>query len=419
MRELLKNPGFRSLLGAQMILALGDACLRMGLLEVFKRCGLDVEVETAKMFFALTLPGLVFGPFAMILLDRWERKSVLVVSDLLRAVVMVALVAWLFGALHQAAPPTTLRVIYALVLVNGIIVTFYLPARYAVFPNLVADHQLIQANTLLTVSMAVLAVGGMPLGGWLAVRWGPIPTIALNGIAYLVAAVILSRMPLRRASNLPPTGPDAPASAAQLKEGVRYLWRHPTVLPLVVVAAVFAFLGGVLMVTIVGYAEKTLGLGTLGLGWLGGAAGVGAGVGVVLLGGGKAWTRSIWLPAVQLIIGGVLMAALSLTRDVLVAVPLLMMLGGICATALIPIDAKLQEEIADDRRGSVFAARGILTSGTMLAAFWLKFGTDLLRTTPPPVILQWCGGGALVIAVMTVAVLRRRHRRTVLSQANG
>ncbi len=168
--------------------------------------------------------------------------------------------------------------VHLIIFLIGALVTFYLPARCAVVPDLVETDQLIPANTLVTVSMAVLAVGGMPLGGYLAVRWGALPAIFMNAVAYALAVGLLLRMNPRRTAARP--ADDRRQSAEQLRAGLVYLWQHPTVVPLVLIATVFAFLAGILIVTIVGYAEKTLGLDTLGLGWLGGAAGVGAGLGV-------------------------------------------------------------------------------------------------------------------------------------------
>ncbi len=276
---------------------------------------------------------------------------------------------------------------------------------------------MIPANTLVTVSMAVLAVGGMPLGGYVAVRWGALPAISINAVAYGLALVMLLRMNPRR--RLRPAAADARRGLQQLRDGLDYLWHHPTIVPLVVIAAVFAFLAGILIVTVVGYAEKTLGLGTLGLGWLGGAVGVGAGLGVALIGGGRPWTRSIWVPPAQLVYSGVLLGLLSTVSHPWMAAPLLMMLGAAGATAMIPIDAKLQEDVAEERRGAVFAARGILTSATMLVAFWMKFDTELLRVTPPPVVLRGCSLAALAVAVFTLAVLRHRRQKALTDHSSA
>lgn len=413
MRALFRNRDFRRLWLSQVILSLGDACMRMGLLEVFLRSHLDQEVETAKMFFALSVPGLLFGPLAMANLDKWERRRVLMISDAVRTVLMGLMVWWLWQAADSGDAPRVLAWVYFLIFLIGVIATFYLPARYALLPNIVPGNELIKANTLLTTSLAVMAVGGMPLGAQIAVRAGPLWALSLNAVAYALSVAWVFRI------TVPPhttaqknMGGAAGGSMDELRAGFAYLWRHPTVVPLVLIAGAFAFLGGILIVTIVGYAEKTLQMGTLGLGWLGGAAGVGAGLGVVLLGRGRKWARSIWLPPTQLVIGGGVLGLLSATNNPWIAVPLLMALGAIGATAVIPIDAKLQEEVEDKRRGAVFAARGMLTSATMIVAFWLKFGTDVLRTTAPPKILLWCGAGAVIVAVLTFVALQMRQHQS-------
>ncbi len=406
MRALFRNRGFVLLLSAQIGLAIGDACMRMGLLEVFRRCQLNVEAETAKMFFALSLPGLVVGPLAMAYLDRWPRRRVMIFSDALRALLIAGIVVWLWQALRAPEPPRSLFPVYLLIVVVGTVVTFYLPARYAILPNLVPADQLLPANTALTASMAVIGVAGMPLGGLVAVKMGPLWAVLLNGLAYVVGVILISGIHV------------APAAATtgrqetvfqELKTGLVYLWKHPTVMPLVAVAAAFAFLGGILAVTVVGYVEKTLELGTFGLGCLGGAAGIGGGIGIALLGRGRKWTRSIWLPPVQLVFGAVVLGLLSITREPGPAALWLVLLGAVGATAVIPIDAKLQEQVEDQRRGAVFAARGMFTSATMMVAFWMKFATRVLRDTPPPTVLGWCAAGAMLVALLTWAALRWRQ----------
>jgi hypothetical protein len=258
----------------------------------------------------------------------------------------------------------------------------------------------------------------MPLGGLVATRLGPLAAILLNGIAYAGSIVWLSRIhpqpaPQQGGGTVPAAGDCADGPGADprtLKAGLSYLVNHPMVIPLVAIAAVFAFLAGILAVTVVGYATETLELGTVGLGCLGGALGVGGGIGMALLGPGKPWTRSIWLPPGQLVAGGLLLAFLSAVRNPWLAGLVLLAIGAVSATAIIPIDAKLQAEVEDSRRGAVFAARGMMTSATMMIAFWVKFGTSLLRTTPPPVVLVWSSAAAMGVAGLTALALYRRQR---------
>jgi predicted MFS family arabinose efflux permease len=188
-----------------------------------------------------------------------------------------------------------------------------------------------------------------------------------------------------------------------------YLWKHHSALSLSLLSAVFAFLAGVFAVEIVGYTMETLGLRTGGFGYLLVAAGAGAALGIGMVGRAKPWTKATWLPFVQLLLVGGVLILMGLTARVWITVLLLFVLGAIAATILIPIDARLQEEVDDVRRGAVFAARGMLTSATMIVAFWLQFGTKLFQRTPAPQIMLWLGFGSIAAAVLTLMTLRVGH----------
>jgi hypothetical protein len=101
---------------------------------------------------------------------------------------------------------------------------------------------------------------------------------------------------------------------------------------------------------------------------------------------------------------------LSLTTHLFAVVFLLFALGAVAATILIPIDAKLQAQVDDKRRGAVFAARGIFTSFTMVIAFWLNFGTAVFRENPASTILLWLGLGAAAASLIALAASRVKRR---------
>ncbi len=410
MASLLDNKGFRRLWISQIALALGDAVMQMGLLEYFRAHGYSERTETAKMFFAVALPGLLLGPLAIAYVDRWQRRHVLIVSDASRAVIVGVIAAWLLPVLLGQVAFRNLFAVYLLILVIGSITTFYYPARYALIPNLVGNERLIQANTLFTTSLAIAGVGGRAIGGFVAERIGVEWAILSNAVAYVVATALVWRIQMEPHATT--GGADAKESGgwADLKTGLVYIWQHPSALSLALLSAVFAFLAGVFAVEIVGYTLETLGLRTGGFGYLLVAAGAGAALGVGMVGRGKPWTKATWLPFVQLLLVGAVLILMGLTARVWITVLLLFALGAIAATILIPIDAKLQKEVDDKRRGAVFAARGMLTSATMIVAFWLQFGTKLFQRTPAPQIMLWLGFGSIAAAVLTVAMLQLGRR---------
>lgn len=406
MLALARDPNFRRLWLAQIVLALGDATMQMGLLELFRSYGYKVTVETAKLLFAVALPGLLFGPVAMAYLDRWQRRHVLLISDALRALIIVGVAVWLLPRLSGRVAPGNLLLVYAAIFAIGIVTTFYYPARYALIPNLVPSQSLIKANTLFTSSIAVAAVAGRPLGGLVAELLGIEWAVLSNALAYLISVALIWQIVVKPVADAPlPVQPPG-SGLAELRLGLRYIWQHPLALRLTLLAGVFAFQAAVFIVAFAGYAYETLRLGTAGLGYLAAAAALGAVGGIVALSRSRRWAHSPWLAFGQLLCAGVALVVLSLVRQPWAAVPLLIVLGAVVATATIPIDAKLQAAVDDARRGAVFAARGMVTSGVMVAGFWLQFGTQFFQHTPPPVVLFGLGSGSVGVAVLTFLVLR-------------
>jgi len=281
-----------------------------------------------------------------------------------------------------------------------------LPARVALLPNLVPADRLMQANTLFTSSLAVAAISGRALGGFLAEVFGPMTGLVANVAAYVLSVVWLSRI------EMPPhaTSRDVAGRTTngwmELRTGLAYLWGHALARRLVGVAGMFAFVGGLLLVEMVGYAMETLGLGTGGVGYLIGAGGVGAAIGLAICARAPAWAKADWLTPVQLAVVGAALVAMGLTERIWIAVPLIVVIGATAAMAAIHVDAKLQEHVEETRRGAVFAARGMLTSLTMVVAFWLQFGTAVLTQTPPSVVLWWLGLGSLAAGLLTLAAMR-------------
>jgi MFS family permease len=414
MRAVLRNSGFRRLWMAAVALALGDALMRMGLIEFFRANEYDVRTETAKLLFAVALPGLLLGPLAIAYLDRWQRRSVLIISDALRAVTVVVIAAWLLPVVTGRLESRGLMAMYTMIFLNGAITTFYLPARYALLPNLLNTGQLIKANTLLTATLAVGSVGGSGLGGFVAERMGVEWAVMANALAYLVSVALVWTIRMEPHATTGGEHAHIDGGWGELRTGLKYLWEHKTALPLVILTAVFAFVGAVFLVAFTGFALNDppdgLGLRTGGFGYLFVAGGVGGGLGMIAIGRAKKLARAAWLPFIQLTIVGALLVLLSRTTNPWLAATILIPLGAVAATLMIPIDTKLQEQVDEKRRGAVFAARGMWTSLTMLVAFWLQFGSAFFRNTPAATILLWLGVGTVAIAVLLLLAMRMRNR---------
>ena len=115
----------------------------------------------------------------------------MMLSDVLRAVLAVMIAVWLLPLLRDAVEARGLLLVYLLVGVIGVIATFYLPARSALLPNLIDADLLMQANKVLTTSLAIATVGGAALGGFVAERFGVACAVLLSGLSFLVSFGLL------------------------------------------------------------------------------------------------------------------------------------------------------------------------------------------------------------------------------------
>jgi MFS family permease len=260
------------------------------------------------------LPSIVVGLALGPLLDRLERRKLMIASDLLRAAV--------FAALPFATNAAT---IVALALVAGLATGFFRPAVYAGVPNLVSDELLGNANALLqTVENAAWAVGPL-LGGVLTATWGPHAAYWIDAVSFLISAVLVARIPARL---LQSTTALTRGHWTDLKDGFAVVLRSRPLLA-VLFAWGLAGLGvGAITVSEVFLAQNTLHAGDFGYGLLYGAIGVGLVVGslvsnavierigiaqayggsLVLMAigfGVGAASADIWMAAVCCVVGGI------------------------------------------------------------------------------------------------------------------
>jgi MFS family permease len=175
-------PGFRLLFFSTLGSSIGTLLAAIALAIDVKdktNSGLWVGAVLIVEFLPTIVVGLTLGP----LLDRLERRSLMVGADLLRAAVFCAL------------PFTTSAAqIVALALVAGLATGFFRPAVYAGVPNLVPEEQLPEANALLqTVENVSWAVGPV-LGGVLTAAAGPHAAYWINAASFLVSAMLVARI---------------------------------------------------------------------------------------------------------------------------------------------------------------------------------------------------------------------------------
>jgi hypothetical protein len=181
------------------------------------------------------LPVLLFAPFAGPWVDRWNLRNVLITSDLLRALCVLA-IPFIYNATHLATPVWTL--VFLLFTCN----VFFLPAKSAMTPEIVPKEQLLSANTLLAVAGIVGTIAGFAMGGWVVDHWGWPTAILMDGATYGVSVISLAFIRYR-ARPRPVTDVTVRGYWKEILEGVRVVRASPKVgLALTALGAVW--LGG-------------------------------------------------------------------------------------------------------------------------------------------------------------------------------
>ena len=197
-RAALARPAFRSLLVGQVVSIVGDRLNYLALVALLSAhaasasasggagAGPDRSGLLAALAWAMLGPSLVVSPWAGALVDRWPLVRTLVVTDLVRAFVIAAI------PLAYLATGGALGPVFALVAIAYVLNAFFLPARSALPPHLVAPSALAAGNAVLVLGGVVATLVGTTIGGPVVDRWGPPVALWVDAVTYLVSVIALA-----------------------------------------------------------------------------------------------------------------------------------------------------------------------------------------------------------------------------------
>jgi MFS family permease len=196
--RLSLNGNFTALWTGQLISLFGDRMHQIALAFLVLALT-NSPIAVAFVFVAATIPNLLLGPIAGTFVDRWDQKQVMVVSDLLRAAIVL---------LIPAAALLNILLVYPLVLVLTSVSIFFRPARTAVLPRVVEEDELLTANSATWISETLADVIGYPLAGLFIAFLGASLPLAfwLDAATYVASAVLIATM------SIPPQRADVHAT---------------------------------------------------------------------------------------------------------------------------------------------------------------------------------------------------------------
>jgi hypothetical protein len=190
-RRLLKgNANFRRLWAGQVVSEIGDWLNNIAVLALaIQAAGAGREGRALAIYaIARHLPLFLFGPIAGVVVDRLQRRRVMIAADITRAV--LALGFLLAGTAFSALP-----VVYAVGATLFAVSAFFNAAKRAMIPNLVRDtDELLAANSLSASTTAATIAVGSALGGMVATFMGRNPVFILNALTFLLSAEMIRRI---------------------------------------------------------------------------------------------------------------------------------------------------------------------------------------------------------------------------------
>lgn len=267
-----QNRNFRYLWLGQVVSQLGDWFNSVAVYALL----LDLThsaTAVAVMMVVQLLPSAVIGPLAGVLVDRFDRRRVMIAADLLRGVLILGLL------LVTSADRVWLA--YLVIGLAVVATSFFEPARSAMLPAVVSRRELLTANALSAATWATMLAVGAALGGVVTAALGRNAAFLVNSASFFASAVFIWRI------LAPPPEPAAAQGstlAPGLVNGLRYLRDNPGVVALVSIKGVWAMAGGILLLLTV-FGERvfrTAGSTAAGIGILYAARGIGAGVGALV-----------------------------------------------------------------------------------------------------------------------------------------
>ena len=414
MLRILGQRNFGLLWAAGLISLIGDWVLVVGLpVEVYART--HSTLATMGMVLASLIPAITLGSIAGVFVDRWDRRRLMIVVNLLLALTLLPLLA---------VDALGIWVAYAVLVAASCLVQLFGPAETALLPNLLegdgAEADLVTANALNGLNNHLARIIGPAIGGVAVAVGGLTAVTVVDAISFLVAAVLLLaiRTDRGRAQAESASGSIEAAAASawgrlrrEWREGLELVTRQPVLRALLVFFMITRVGEGLVGTLFVPWATAVLYTDAAGYGWILSAQAVGGVAGALVVGrfGARVGPRRL-LVAGAIAFGLIDLVLFTYPAFYPVLAPALvgMVIVGVPGAAMGAAIATLQQtQAANNHRGRVVGALMAVGSvGSLVGAVAAGVLGQFVAIVPL-LIVQ---GTGYVLAGLAVAVMTRKQR---------
>lgn len=379
---LRRNLDYRHLWLAQVVSEMGDWFNQVAVFTVALHfTGSAVAISYVLM--SQTIPAVVIGPLAGVVLDRVDRRKALIVSDVVRAVVALGPIL--------VTSPQRVWWLYPLTVLLASASPFFNAGRLALIPSITEANEILAANSVTQATHSTTLGIGSALAGLVIAPLGFRNAFLLNAGSFAASAFFISRISAHRAfaprreakaARQTPTAPAAAPPAAaprpaasrrqawrEYREGLRYIRREPLVLGLLLIGVGWATGGGAMQVLFSVFGDLVFHRGAFGIGMLYGAAGLGLALSAAAanwFGPRLSFSRYKQVIALCYLCYGTFYVLFSQERSYWMAVLLIGLSRYFIGTSSVLNLTRLMRIVPDSLRGRIFATNETMTLSTML-----------------------------------------------------
>jgi predicted MFS family arabinose efflux permease len=352
------NRDFKLLFFGQLSSQIGDQFLFIAALSIINHLTAS-PLALSGLALAISIPQLAFGLMGGVLVDRFNRKRLLIVSDVLRALVILPVLL--------VNRRSDLWILYPAAAGLATIGTAFYPARNAIIPNIVSPKLLLSANALVQVSYILALIFGATLAGFAVRLWGTAIAVIFDSATFLSSALLIAFM------QIPPNAASSSHETArtvwgQLRQGLRYVAGSSLLLRVLAITAIAALGIGAIQILGLNFLNQRLNVTEQGFGLTMAMVGIG-----VALGGAVMQRIASRMPANQLV--GICLAGVGVAIVVFALAPrfglvLIAAAGiGLClVVARAGLATLTQQLVPDEVRGRVESAVNMMVSVSTAAA---------------------------------------------------
>ncbi len=346
------------------------------------------------MFVFDILPTIIIGPFSGVLADRMSRKTLVVLSDATRGVLML----WLAYLAYTNS--LTFLWIYTIAFLMGTGSAFFSPALQATLPNIVPDSHLTKANSLYSLEIQITQMAGPALGGFLIGFLGIPFVFALNGVSFIISAFteifINFRQKLKEKKAQKPT-----KFFSDLKEGLKFLYSQKTLFWFVIIFSLMNFAGAPVDIVLTKQVKNVYHLGAMEFGYIGSLFAAGMIVGGFVLSVLPELKKKHNAIVFSSIVSGLLLSILGMIPYL--SLLIIAFVIGICMSITNVLGSVVEQRIIpNEKRGRVFGVLSTLTTALMPISYALIGSVSSVLSNT--VIFFSLGSMIVILAFLLYAV---------------